>query len=107
MTQPDRLTIEEVMDCMRYYATTKQPDVSLHQVAQQLLDTMRENEHMKMRLAQIASGDYKACGHTAEDVARDAFRYSNKDTDIPTIKCAWIGDKYFPEHDSSQNTEDK
>ena len=29
--------------------------------------------YIKMRLVQIASGDYKACGHSAEDVARDAL----------------------------------
>lgn len=28
---------------------------------------------IKSRLAQIASGDYKACGHTAEDVAKTAL----------------------------------
>lgn len=30
-------------------------------------------KHAKMRLAQIASGDYKVCGHFAEDVAKDAL----------------------------------
>ena len=28
---------------------------------------------MRMRLAQIASGDYKTCGHTAEEVAASAL----------------------------------
>src|ERR1700728_5344785 len=32
-------------------------------------------DYIKMRLAQIASGDYKICGHTAEDVAKDALAY--------------------------------
>lgn len=30
--------------------------------------------HVKMRLAQIASGDYRACGITAEDCAKDALK---------------------------------
>lgn len=30
-------------------------------------------EEVKMRLAQIASSDYKACGVFAEDVAKEAF----------------------------------
>lgn len=38
------------------------------------------SDYVKMRLAQIASGDYKACGHTAEEVARDALAAIQKGT---------------------------
>jgi hypothetical protein len=76
----NRLTIEEVEKRIAIADAGGGMTFSMG-LYKQLLDTMRENEHMKMRLAQIASGDYKACGHTAEDVAKDAFRYSNKDTD--------------------------
>lgn len=31
--------------------------------------------YVKMRLAQIASGDYKICGYTAEQVAADALAF--------------------------------
>lgn len=34
-------------------------------------------ERVKTRLSQIASGDYKACGHTAEDVAKTALMEFN------------------------------
>lgn len=36
------------------------------------------NDYVRMRLAQIASGDYKACGHTAEQVAADALLHLAK-----------------------------
>lgn len=38
------------------------------------------SEDVKMRLAQIASGDYKACGLTAEEVAKDALAAIQKGT---------------------------
>ncbi len=31
-------------------------------------------DYVRIRLAQIASGDYRACGHTAEEVAADALK---------------------------------
>lgn len=35
--------------------------------------TQQPTDYIRMRLAQIASGDYKACGLRAEDVAKDAI----------------------------------
>ena len=35
--------------------------------------TANQIEYVKMRLAQIASGDYRVCGLSAEDVAKDAL----------------------------------
>lgn len=42
--------------------------------------------HMKMRLAQIASGDYKACGASAELTAKDALR-DNSEVDWKAISA--------------------
>ncbi len=41
-------------------------------------DSTDDLEYIKIRLAQIASGDYRACGHAAEAVAQDALDSLNK-----------------------------
>lgn len=46
---------------------TPQPDADKLREASEIIC------YVRMRLAQIASGDYKACGHTAEQVAADAL----------------------------------
>ncbi|MFA7278744.1 MAG: hypothetical protein WC100_01455 [Sterolibacterium sp.] len=69
----DRLTIEQLEFICDL---DKTGDNSL--THRQLLDAMRENAWMKMRLAQIASGDYKVCGHFAEDVAKDGLNWNKE-----------------------------
>ena len=49
-------------------------------------DSLRGIPYVKMRLAQIASGDYKACGHTAEEVASDAFKELVQHTAAPDVE---------------------
>lgn len=81
----DKLTIEELSnikwvaghldgeDIIFESKDGERKEIRIDVVLKQFLDTMRENEYMRIRLAQIASGDYKACGHRAEDVAADAL----------------------------------
>lgn len=45
-------------------------------------DSLNGIPYVKMRLAQIASGDYRACGLSAEEVARDAFAELTKTPEI-------------------------
>lgn len=55
-------------------------------ILEQLADVLQENKILRMRLAQIASGDYKICGHSAEEVAADALQ-PNKESDIHNPYC--------------------
>jgi len=45
----------------------------LGQALDHAIAVLERQERVKTRLSQIASGDYKACGHTAEDVAKTAL----------------------------------
>jgi hypothetical protein len=61
---------KELADSIKQIMAVTKPDSILANTINQLVELVAE---MRVRLVQIASGDYKACGVFAEDVARDAL----------------------------------
>jgi len=62
--------VSELADNIKLIRKTLLPQSAALATINQLVDLVAE---MQVRLVQIASGDYKACGVFAEDVARDAL----------------------------------
>jgi len=76
------LTLDQIEHGIGSYEGMHKEDHLGYTALCQLTDVIRHNRYMMMRLAQIASGDYKTCGLFAENVAKDALDYSsNKSED--------------------------
>lgn len=91
----DKLTVEEVVkEVLACQEAIENKDPNTHILCDYgstfhrwpshhsiIVHLARQNQYMKMRLAQIASGDYKTCGHRAEEVAADALNPNKEQAD--------------------------
>ena len=76
MTQPDKLTIEEVERRLKF--SQENPEISpLGSIWQQLADTMRENERLREALEKIAKPALG--GKQQQYMAQEALSYKDSD----------------------------